>query len=67
MIAAQQAGLRRALDPWNTGMTVPTAVERSDAPQKSFDSAIAARVDAVRRRVDPHGVFRTDVTRGAAV
>ena len=67
VIAAQQAGLRSALAPWNTGMTVPSAVERHDAPQKTFDTATAERVDSIRRRVDPHGVFRSDRAPGAAI
>lgn len=66
-IAAQLGAVRAAMSPWDTGVTIPTFVDRFDAPQKSFDASVAAGVDAVRRRVDPTGIFRTDVVRGARV
>ncbi len=50
-----------ALDPWNTGMTVPSVVENHAAAQRTYDDRTARDVDVVRRRVDPEGVFRGDV------
>jgi hypothetical protein len=62
---AQLAGLREAMGPWDTGLTVPTFVERFDAPQKSFEASVAAGVQAVRDRVDPLGLFSRDVAPAA--
>ncbi|NQD87596.1 FAD-binding protein [Paenarthrobacter sp. CM16] len=57
----QLSALRKAMGPWDTGLTVPTFVEQFDAPQKSFDAGVAAKVGEVRRRVDPKGLFSGDV------
>ncbi|GAA3551731.1 FAD-binding oxidoreductase [Microlunatus spumicola] len=46
-----------ATGPWRTGFTAPTFVEGRTQPQRTFDDATVARVDAVRRTVDPDGVF----------
>ena len=56
-----------ALSPWATGYTAPTLVSERTRPARSFPLEIAARVDEVRRRVDPDGLFRADVAPGAAV
>ncbi|MHA7262817.1 FAD-binding protein [Arthrobacter sp. TMN-37] len=61
-VASQLAGLRAALGPWDTGRTAPSFVDRFDTPQESFDAAVAARVEAVRRRVDPQGMFDRDAS-----
>lgn len=61
----QLAALRQVMGPWDTGLTVPTYVERFDAPQKSFNASVAAEVQAVRNRVDPHGLFSRDVAAAA--
>lgn len=61
----QLAALREAMEPWDTGLTVPTYVEGFDAPQKSFDAPVAAEVQAVRRRIDPYGLFTRDVAAAA--
>lgn len=62
---AQLTALRKAMGQWDTGLTAPTYVERFDAPQKSFDASVAAKVQAVRDRVDPRGLFGRDVTAAA--
>ncbi len=61
-VGAQLAAVREAMKPWDTGLTVPTFVEQFDAPQKSFDASVTADMQAVRRRVDPGGLFSRDVT-----
>ncbi|WDZ83499.1 FAD-binding oxidoreductase [Micromonospora cathayae] len=58
--------VRRALGPWDTGRTAPTFVEDRHQPQGHLDPADLARVDRVRRRVDPTGVFRADVMPGTS-
>lgn len=50
-----------ALAPWDTGLTIPSVVENHAAVQRTFDDQTAAAADAVRRRVDPRGMFRHDV------
>ncbi len=64
-VDAQLAALREAMGPWDTGLCVPTFVERFDAPQKSFDASVAAQMQAVRDRVDPGGLFSRDVAPAA--
>lgn len=59
--------VRAALGPWDTGFTAPTFVESHDMPQRSFEAPVAERVRVVRERVDPDGLFRSDVVRGALV
>lgn len=66
-IAAQLGAVRAAMGPWDTGITIPTFVDRFDIPQKSFDASVAAGVDDIRRRIDPTGIFRTDVAPGARI
>jgi len=60
-IEAHCAEVRAALRPWDTGRTVPTFVEHVGQPQGHLDAGEAARVRAVRSRVDPAGLFRGDV------
>jgi hypothetical protein len=50
---------------WDTGYTVPTLASERHRPARSFPESDVAVVDAVRARVDPDGVFRIDVARGA--
>ncbi|GIH94862.1 FAD-binding oxidoreductase [Planobispora siamensis] len=64
-ILARIPVVRDALTPWDTGRTAPTFVERFDQPQGHLDAETVAAVDAVRDRVDPGGLFRDDVMRGA--
>lgn len=61
------AKVRSALAPWDTGWTAPTLVERLDQPQRHLPPDAIARVDSVRRRIDPSGVFRHDIPPGASV
>ncbi|WP_394769628.1 FAD-binding oxidoreductase [Lacisediminihabitans sp.] len=60
-VAAELDRLRSVLAPWTSDYTVPSFVERLGAPQKSFDDATAARVNDLRRRFDPDGLFGGDV------
>ncbi|MEU6405199.1 FAD-binding protein [Streptomyces sp. NPDC046985] len=65
-IQAHCAKVRSALAPWDTGWTAPTLVERLDQPQRHLPPETVARVDGVRRRIDPDGLFRHDVTPGSS-
>ena len=60
-VGANLGRVATALAPWDTGFTLPSVVERHDAPQRTFDDETIAAVDLVRRRVDPDGMFRHDV------
>jgi FAD binding domain-containing protein len=55
------ARVRAALRPWDTGGTAPTFVESHDQPQRHLDPDQVTRLDQVRARVDPNGVFRGDI------
>jgi FAD/FMN-containing dehydrogenase len=55
------ARVREALRPWDTGRTVPSFVERYEQPQRHLDPEQVARLDRVRARVDPAGLFRDDI------
>ncbi|SEP94424.1 FAD-binding protein [Microlunatus flavus] len=46
-----------ATAPWRTGFTAPSFVEGRRQQQRTSDDATVARVEAVRRAVDPDGVF----------
>ncbi len=59
------AMLRAALTPWDTGRTAPSFVEHVGQPQGHLDLESAGRAEAVRRRVDPTGLFRQEVSPGA--
>jgi FAD/FMN-containing dehydrogenase len=59
------AKVRAVLTPWDTGRTAPTFVESYEQPQGHLEPADVARLDAVRRRVDPDGLFRGDITPNA--
>jgi hypothetical protein len=65
-VRAHCSRVRRALRPWDTGLTVPGLVEDVGRPQRHLDEAALDLVDAVRDRVDPHGLFRGDVAPGAS-
>jgi hypothetical protein len=60
-VAAELDRLRAVLAPWTSDYTVPSFVERLGAPQRSFDDATAARVNDLRHRFDPDGLFGGDV------
>jgi FAD/FMN-containing dehydrogenase len=57
------AAVRDALRPRDTGFTSPTFVESHHQPSRTFDAATYDRVDAVRRRVDPDGLFEPGISR----
>jgi hypothetical protein len=64
-ITEQLARVREVVAPWDTGYTAPTFAAGWDPRQRSFDRATADRVQQVRARVDPDGVFAGNVVRGA--
>jgi hypothetical protein len=66
-IPGQLAAVREAVSPSATGFTAPTFAAGWDARQRSFDRATAERMQHVRARVDPDGVFAGNVARGARV
>jgi FAD/FMN-containing dehydrogenase len=53
--------VRKALEPALTGFTAPNFVDDAGRPQRSYDDETRARVERVRRRVDPDGLFAGDV------
>lgn len=63
LIAAQQRRIRSSLGYYDTGYTVPTFVETRDSRHRSLASREQERVDQIRRRLDPTGVFERDVIR----
>ncbi|GAB2893805.1 FAD-binding oxidoreductase [Streptomyces deserti] len=65
-IRAHCAKVRSGLAPWDTGWTAPTLVEHLDQPQRHLSPDTVARVDRVRRRIDPSGIFRHDIPPGAS-
>jgi FAD/FMN-containing dehydrogenase len=58
------AMIRAELTPWDTGRTIPSFVASYKQPQRHLDSGQAAAVDRIRRRADPDGLFRGDVSPG---
>lgn len=57
--------VREALQPWDTGFTLPSLVENARRPQRHLGADQAAAVARVRERVDPAGRFAGDVAGGA--
>jgi hypothetical protein len=53
----QLADLRQTMSPWDLGFTAANMVASPTELGKALDSATANRVDGVRRRVDPNGLF----------
>jgi FAD/FMN-containing dehydrogenase len=64
-ITEQLARVREIVGPWATGFTAPTFAAGWSPWQRSFDDATVERVQRVRARVDPDGVFAGNVVRGA--
>ena len=63
MAAAAEAGVeavRQAFAPWTSARTLMTWAERPSSPQALFGDAAAARLGAIRARVDPGGLFVAD-------
>jgi hypothetical protein len=58
--------LRQQMEPWASGYTMPNFIGGYTRPQRSFDQRTAARVDAIRRGVDPDGLFASNIVAGAA-
>ncbi|WP_054051352.1 FAD-binding oxidoreductase [Alloactinosynnema sp. L-07] len=52
---------RAALSPWDSGRTAPTFIESPTQPQGHLTPEAIARVDEVRARLDPKGLFKGDV------
>jgi hypothetical protein len=59
------ADLRSAIAPWGTGYTAPNYAEDRRRPQRTFPDDIARRVDSIRKRCDPTGMFAADIALGA--
>jgi hypothetical protein len=53
--------VRSALEPSLTGFTAPNFVDHLEQPQRTHDDETHARVDRVRRAVDPTSLFGGDV------
>ncbi len=64
-ITEQLAAMREAVTPWDTGFTAPTFAAGWDPRQRSFDRETSGRVQGIRDRVDPDGIFAGNVARGA--
>jgi hypothetical protein len=64
-VTEQLALLRETLAPWDTGFTAPTFAAGWAPTQRSFDRETARRVQLVRARLDPEGVFAGNVAGGA--
>ncbi|QTE28840.1 FAD-binding oxidoreductase [Pengzhenrongella sicca] len=62
--AAAREAIDTAWEPvsrWATGYSAPTLAVERENPERSFPADTALRVAQVRSRVDPDGVFATDV------
>jgi FAD binding domain len=57
------AMVRNALQPYDVGYALPSFTLHSADPSLFFDPATIARLEAVRRDVDPHGVFSSNRAR----
>ncbi len=62
-IEADNARLRDALGSYLHPYTTPTFVENPKNPRRSFPDEVEARIDEIRSRVDPAGMFRLDAQR----
>jgi len=63
IVVAHQRRIREALAGYDTGFTAPTFVEERDSRHRAFPADVEARVEAIRARFDPTGIFDRDVTR----
>ncbi|WP_394552871.1 FAD-dependent oxidoreductase [Agromyces sp. MMS24-JH15] len=64
-VAVAFAGARAAFAEWITDYTVPTFAADRDRPQRNYPEEVRVRVEAIRAKVDPTGMFRGDVAVGA--
>lgn len=53
--------VRGALTPYRTGYTAPSFTDHFHQAQRTYDDATRARVEQIRTRVDPHGLFAGDI------
>lgn len=49
-----------ALDPWSTGRTVLTFLDRAESMTRCYDEPLLARLRALKAAVDPDGVVRSN-------
>jgi len=63
VVVAHQRRIREALGAYDTGFTAPTFVEERDSRHRAFPAEVEARVESIRARFDPTGLFERDVTR----
>ncbi|PUB24463.1 FAD binding domain-containing protein [Promicromonospora sp. AC04] len=59
--------IRATLRPYTTNRTAPTFVEEPSTPRRTFADDVEARVDEIRKRVDPDGLFALDVRRSSGM
>ena len=59
--------IRTALRPYTTNRTAPTFVEDPSTPRRTFAAEVEARVDEIRKRVDPDGLFALDARRSSGM
>lgn len=60
LVTAEFLVLRDSLQGYITAYTVPTMVENPLSPRRTFDAAVEDRIDRIRSRVDPGGIFALD-------
>lgn len=63
LIRAQMQRIRETLSPFDTGFTAPTFVEEAGSPHRALPADLEARVEVIRQRFDPSGMFALDVMR----
>jgi hypothetical protein len=63
VVLAHQQRIRESLARYDTGFTAPTFVEELDSRHRALPASVQDRVDSVRRRFDPAGMFERDVVR----
>ena len=56
------ATVRRTLETYDAGYALPGFTLRPTDPSRFYDPATLARLQRVRRELDPHGVFSTEGT-----
>jgi FAD/FMN-containing dehydrogenase len=53
--------VRSAFEPYLTGRTAPNYINHAGEPQRTHDDEVHTRIQQVRQRVDPTGLFAGDV------
>lgn len=64
-VDARIDAITEALDPWTSGRFTPNFAERGGDADRAFDDADLDRLRAVRRAIDPDGVFHATHRIGA--